>query len=326
MSVIAVTGTGSLIGQAIIKSIKCSSYKDSNLIGMDYFENTIGSYWTDSNYLLPDILSDDVSEKDWLERVLSIIVKNRVNILFVGVDFELRIFAKYKQYIEENTTCLIVVSNEKVIGIADDKYLTYQFLKDNKLDHPLTFKESEVDNILDGNLINFPMIVKPRNGYRSIDVYTVNNIIELRDKVIKVENPIIQEYIGTNETEYTCGVIAFNGGVKESIVLRRDLRNGNTDKTYLKYNYQLEIKDYIESVSIKLGQFGACNFQLRVDSDGPKIFEINARHSGTTYIRALYGFNEIEFILNYLLKGEETVFNIKEGIVQRYFEEFFVQN
>ena len=40
MSVIAVTGTGSLVGQAIIKSIKKTEFKNNKLIGMDYFDST----------------------------------------------------------------------------------------------------------------------------------------------------------------------------------------------------------------------------------------------------------------------------------------------
>ena len=81
----------------------------------------------------------------------------------------------------------------------------------------------------------------------------------------------------------------------------------------------------IEDVSKKLNHFGVCNFQLRVDEGVPKIFEINARHSGTTYIRSMYGFNEIEYILEYVLHNREIDFEIREGIVQRYFDEFFVE-
>ncbi len=76
-----------------------------------------------------------------------------------------------------------------------------------------------------------------------------------------------------------------------------------------------------------LKPFGACNFQLRLDSKGvPKIFEINSRHSGTTYIRSLFGYKEIEYIINALLFNKEIEFEIQEGTVVRYYDEFFVQN
>jgi len=327
MSVIGVTGTGSLIGQAIIKSIKKSSFKKNRLIGIDYFENSIGSYWTDENYILPDILDKNIKEENWLKKIVSIILDTKMDILFIGVDFELHLLAKHKKYIEGITSCIIVVSAEEVISMADDKYLTYKFLKKNNLYYPITFLASEIDDAIKRKLINFPMIVKPRNGYRSVDVYLVYDLKDLYIKIKQVDNPVIQEYVGSTNSEYTCGTIAFNGEVKDSIVLRRDLKDGNTSTTYLKNDFPLAIKKYIEDVSKKLDQFGVCNFQLRVDSDGtPKIFEINARHSGTTYIRSLYGFNEIEYILEYLLNNKEIVFNIQEGTVKRYFDEFLVRD
>lgn len=326
MAIIGITGTGSLVGQAIIKSIKKSSFKNERLVGMDYFENTIGSYWTDENYILPDILDEKITENIWLDKIVLIIKEEKIDILFIGVDFELHLFAKYKELIENETSCLVVVSTDETVSIADDKYLTYEFLKKNNLFYPATFLENSIDEAIKNNKIDFPMIIKPRNGYRSIDVFLVSNKEELEDKIKKVSNPVIQECIGSSDTEYTCGVISFDNDVKASIVLRRDLKDGNTSTTYLKNDYPAIIKEYIENVSRKLGQFGVCNFQLRLDSSGiPKIFEINGRHSGTTYIRALYGFNEIEYILEYLLNKKSITFNIKEGTVKRYFEEFLVK-
>ena len=83
------------------------------------------------------------------------------------------------------------------------------------------------------------------------------------------------------------------------------MKDGNTYTTSLRADFPSVIKDYIESVSARLNQFGVCNFQLRMDQGVPKIFEINARHSGTTYIRSLYGFNEVEYILELILNKKE---------------------
>ena len=65
-----------------------------------------------------------------LKKVKEIISKEKIEILFVGVDFELTHFAKYKNDIKEEANCVVVVSEESTIEIADDKYLTYQFLKE----------------------------------------------------------------------------------------------------------------------------------------------------------------------------------------------------
>ena len=145
-------------------------------------------------------------------------------------------------------------------------------------------------------------------------------------KVINdVENPIIQECIGNDVDEFTCGTIYLNNEIKEIIVLRRSLKEGNTFISNYRNDFPEIITTYIKAVTECLKPFGACNFQLRLDKNGlPKIFEINSRHSGTTYIRSLFGFKEIEYILNYLLFHKETKFKLKEGTVVRYFDEFFV--
>lgn len=326
MSIIGITGTGSLVGQAIIKSIKSSKFKNDKLIGFDYFKGTIGSYWVDKNYLLPDILDKSIDVRDWLYTVMSVIKRESIEILFIGVDFELIFFAEHKEMLERETNCVIVVSDKKTIEIADDKYLTYQFLKDNNLYFPYSYLEDEIDNAIENGEISFPVILKPRNGFRSVNVFLIKNEEELREKLPLVDNPVVQEHVGNRDSEYSCGTIAFNGDVKKSIVLRRDLKDGNTSTTYLNNSFPSIIKDYIEDISRKLGQFGVCNYQLRIGVDGiPKLFEINSRHSGTTYIRSLYGFNEIEYILEYLLNGKEIEFSIKEGTVKRFFDEFFVE-
>lgn len=319
---IGVTGTGSLIGQAVIKSVLRSGLSQKiDFIGFDYFKNTVGSFWCKKNYLLPDILSQKVTERQWLEVIIDTIQENNIKLLFVGVDFELPLLAKYRKLIEEKTNVVVLVSSEEVIKIADDKYLTYQFLKENHLNYPQSWLPDEIDKIQ----LEFPLIVKPRKGARSVGVSKVENREQLFKNISELKNPVIQECVGLEEAEYTCGAIYLNNEVKKVIVLNRSLKAGNTYISYYKNNFPQVISDYVTEVCGKLRPFGACNFQLRIDKNGlPKIFEINSRHSGTTYIRSLFGFKEIEYIVNYLLFNKEQEFELQEGTVVRYYDEFFI--
>ena len=319
---IGVTGTGSLIGQSIIKSIlKSSSLKNKiDIIGFDYFKDTVGSFWCKKNYLLPDILDTNVNEFDYIEFIIVKIKEDNLKLLFIGVDFELAIFSKYKEVIFNQTSCIVLVSDEEVIGIADDKYKTYEFLINNNLTAPNSWLTSNLPN-----KIEFPLIVKPRRGARSIGVKKVNNQIELEIAISQTNNPIIQEYIGNEDTEYTCGLIFFNNQLKHSIALSRILKAGNTFISKFSKNTNETIYEYIASIANNLKPFGSCNLQLRVDKYGiPKLFEINARHSGTTYIRSLFGYNEVEYIIEYLLFNNVIAFNTKDGKVVRYYEEFLI--
>lgn len=319
---IVVTGIGSLIGQAVIKSIQRSDLKDKiNIIGFDYFKDTVGSFWIDEKYILPDILNPVVTHKEWLDVIVKIIIDRDIKMLFVGVDFELPIFAKHKEDIEKQTGAIIMVSSTEVVEIADDKYLTYQFLKKNGLLYP----ESYLPEELDYDALKYPVIVKPRKGARSVGVYKVKDIDHLLRVLDKADAPVIQECVGNDVDEFTCGTIYLNGELKKIIVLRRSLKEGNTFISHYRNDFPETITTYLKDVIEKLKPFGACNFQLRLDANGqPKIFEINSRHSGTTYIRSLFGYKEIEYIINLLLFNKEIEFELREGTVVRYYDEFFV--
>lgn len=320
---IAVTGIGSLIGQAIIKSIQRSNLKDKiEIIGFDYFSDTVGGFWVDEKYILPDILKSEVTHEEWINAIVKVIIERDVKLLFVGVDFELPILANYKDEIERKTEAIVLVSSKEVIEIGDDKFLTYEFLKNNGLLHPKTYlsKDLNYDNL------KYPLIVKPRKGARSIGVHKVNDKSHLLRVIDEVDNPVIQECIGNDVDEFTCGTIYLDNELKEIIVLRRSLKEGNTFISNYRNDFPEIITTYLKEVAEFLKPFGACNFQLRLDDKGlPKIFEINSRHSGTTYIRSLFGFKEIEYIINYLLYNKEIEFELKEGTVVRYFDEFFVE-
>lgn len=320
---IGITGTGSLIGQSIIKSINNINCDSIDIIGFDYFKNTIGSFWVNRNYILPDILNPKISENMWLDFLMDVITVNKIDLLFIGVDFELQIFSKNKEKIEQETGCKVIVSSETVIDIANDKYKTFKFLKSNSFSYPNTFLLDEYKT----GLLDFPFILKPRIGARSRGVYIINNQKELEEKqnIISNQNSYIaQELIGKMETEYTCGTIYFDNIVRHSIALQRELRDGNTWVANYSNEFPNNITEYVEEITKKLKPFGSCNFQLRMDNnDTPKLFEINPRFSGTTHIRSLFGYYEIEYIIDYLMENKLPEFNLKEGIVRRYFEEFY---
>lgn len=320
---IAVTGTGSLIGQAIIKSIKSSDMIDRiRIIGFDYFTNTIGSFWCEKNFVLPDILKEK-NKKKWIDLIFKVLKNEKISILFIGIDFELHLFAKLKNKIEKNTQCKVVVSNERVIAICNDKYLTYKFLKESNLNYPKTSLVSEINDVK----ILYPCILKPRVGARSKGVYVIKNKKELEQKILLVKDPIIQELIGTESSEFTCGVLCFDNKIISSIALNRYLKEGNTHIAEYKNNFDNKIYEYIEKIALKLNPHGSCNMQLRLNSENePYLFEINPRYSGTTYIRSLFGFKEVEFTIKYLLNVDTPCFQLKEGKAYRYYEEKLLEN
>lgn len=312
---ILVTGAGAVLGQAIIKSLKFSNIA-SQIIAIDPNPLAVGLYWADKYYLVPMAI-----ESNYIEEIYKILEMEKPEALLVGTDVELFIFAKYKDDIRRKFGTKVLVSDTEIIEIADDKWLTYCFLKDNGFDYPESCLPGDEDNLVES--VGYPLIVKPRVGARSVGVSKVNSKYELLEAIDKVENPIIQECVGSDEDEYTAGVIVFNQKSRASIIMKRDLRDGNTFRAYAQpYS---EMNRYIEKVAEKLNAYGPVNMQYRLSGGKVKIFEINGRFSGTTHFRTLSNVNEVEMCLNYILFGQEIVQpQISQVKILRYYDEIVI--
>jgi len=85
------------------------------------------------------------------------------------------------------------------------------------------------------------------------------------------------------------------------------------------------IAEYVTSIALALKIQGSCNFQLRLDGDTPKLFEINCRFSGTTPFCAQLGFNPIEFYIKHRLGLPYTYTLEEDVIVLRYWSEVVIK-
>ena len=317
---ILVTGVGSLIGQGIIKSLNNSGL-NYGIIGTDYFASAVGLYWVDKGYLLPDILKPKVDEQDWIDALIQIIKTEKIDIVLPGLDFEIPILARNKSIIEKLTSSVVIVSSNKVVSIGNDKWETVNYLKNHGFNYPKSCLPDKLDIFLKTN--RFPLIVKPRFGHTSENVSKVTNKSQLNRAIETCPKPIIQEYLSNHELEYTCGSTFFNGKILSSISLRRTLKNGNTQLAFSENT--IKIDEYIKKLTLSIKPYGPINFQLRLTDQGPVVFEINPRFSGTTPIRALFGVNEVENLVKIVLDKDSVKKNKKKfGVVIRYFEDHIV--
>lgn len=314
---IMVTGAGAVLGQAVIKSIKASKLKAS-IVAVDPSPLAAGLYWVDQYYLVP--MADDA---EYMNKIYEILDNEKPDIIMIGTDIELTVFAEEREKIEREYGTIALVSPRSVIEIADDKWLTCEFLKENHLDYPQSCLPGDEQALIEK--VGFPLIVKPRVGARSVGVTKVDDLKALYAALEIVNNPIIQECVGTDDEEYTAGVVVFDNIAKSSIIMKRDLRDGNTSKA--RAEPYTEINNYLENVAEKLGVYGPVNFQYRISENKIKIFEMNARFSGTTHFRTLSNVNEVEMCTDYLLNNKEIIQpEIKPVQIIRYVDETIVPN
>ena len=322
---VLVTGAGSGVGQSIIKALRISKVPLKIFSG-DISPLNAGLYRTDKAILIPRSES-----KNALKWYLKKLKKLKINVLMIGSEYDLNFFAKNKKIIETKTSCLICVSDINTVKISDDKYLTQEFLKKNKLPYLKTFVPKNLKDAINiSKKIGLPVFLKSRFGTASRDVHLIKNINKIKQIYNFVKKPIVQEYAGFygNELdyEYTCSF--FTTKQNQFIgpfIAKRKLVHGHS--WIIEVKSFPKIKPIIKKISSYLKNTGSLNIQLRVGPKGPIPFEFNSRFSGTTAIRAHFGFNEPEmFIKNYLLNKKIKKLKIKKGMSLRYIEEIFIPN
>jgi carbamoyl-phosphate synthase large subunit len=315
-----VTGAGALLGQGIIKSLLWAE-TPYEVVALDPSPLSPGLFWADRGYTVPF-----ASDPAFLKSVEEIVAREQPDIVLVGTDVELPIFAEHRSRLEDQYQTKVLVSSENVVAIANDKYETFRFLSAAGLNPPLSAlpeEESALRNLVEK--VGFPLVVKPRVGARSSGVSLARNEMELKAALHGRFGLVVQELAGEEDREFTSSALVFDGAPLASIVMRRDLRDGNTHRAYVE-RYP-ELNAFVRRAAAALCPFGPVNFQFRTDRDGiPRIFEINARFSGATPLRALAGFNEVDLCLRHLIEGEPVnqPSELREGVILRPMGEQFV--
>lgn len=315
-----------MVGQGIIKALRVA-HLPVVIIGADIHALHSALFRTDESILLPK-----VEEKGSLSIIIERIKEKRIDVVMIGSEYDLDFFSENKETIQKETGALVIVSSIETIRIAGDKWLTVNFLKKNNLPYPQSSIPENVEQALEqAHQLYYPIILKPRSGTSSRNVYVVNSDEELRRFFPIVTSPILQKIISPSlhsenilGDEYTCSVFKCEDGqLIGPFTARRFLRGG--DSWVVEVVKSQELRDLLLVIGSKLPIVGSFNVQLICTEVGPVPFEMNARFSGTTAIRAHFGFNEPEMaIRSYFLKEKIESPNIRYGLALRYMEEVFV--
>jgi carbamoyl-phosphate synthase large subunit len=314
---VLVTSAGALLGQGIIRSIQAADIPDLHIVACDPDPTSPGLYWNKGSRLLPF-----AKDPRFIEKFADLLNEEKPDAVCVGTDPELSLLAAAQPELESAFKTKIIVSSPSVVRIADDKYLTYQFMKDNGFNPPDSRLPDQYEELIE--LYGFPLVVKPRIGARSVGFHLVNGREELYKAIDEVPNAVVQECVGTKDQEYTAGTLCFDGECKASIVMRRELRDGNTFKAFV--DAYPELNEQVRAFCNALQPFGPANFQFRLTNGVARVFEINSRFSGTTPLRMHAGFNELEMTLKYLFYDVPIVQPFpRKQIIMRHWTETVIQ-
>lgn len=322
---VVVTGAGSGVGQGIVKALRLSRLP-LTLIAADIAPLNAGLYRADESLIWPKVESEGA-----LAAIIAVLRARKADALLIGSEFDLAFFAAHRAQIEQETGTRIVVSPPETVAIADDKLATVRFLQEHGLPYaPASAPKDLAEALSIAEDWSYPVMLKTRRGTSSRHVHLVRDAAQLRSLFASVPLPMLQVPIAIPsdelDREYTTSVfVAADGTRLGPFTARRRLRGGES--------WHVEVDDFTElhglilGVAERLQVVGSLNIQLMIGAEGPVPFELNARFSGTTAVRAHFGFNEPEMaIRSYLLGETPPAPTVGRGVALRYVEEVFLDD
>ena len=324
------TGAGSVVGQGIVKALRLSAL-DVTCIAADIGPLNAGLYRADESVILPA-----VEDADALTGIVAIIRQARADAVFLGSEFDLVFYAAHRAEIETRTGATVIVSDPETVAVADDKFKTVEMLRDLELPAPESFAVGTLAQACAAaNSLGYPVMLKERFGTSARGVHQVSDDDEVRRVFRHMRQPMVQELLQPNNehtdatglgAEYTCSVFtAADGEHYGPFVARRRLRGGSS--WIIESCHRPEFSGALRALGEGLPSRGSINVQLMDTERGPVSFELNARSSGTTAVRAHFGFNEPEMAVRSFVLGETLSDpRIRKGLCLRYEEEIFLDD
>lgn len=316
---VLVLGVGGNVSQGILKALATSDLP-CRVVGACISPDSAGLYWTDKAYISP--FANAPEFVDWL---LETCQQEHIDVILTGVEPILQVLAANEGRIREQGGARCIVSRAEVLAIAGDKWRTADWLRAQGLNYP-AFAAADDPAALDALVaaVGFPLLAKPRAGKGSSGIVKLDGAAEL-DAVRGDAEMVVQQYLGTPNDEYTASCFSDkDGAVRGCIVMRRTLQHGTTVQSEV--GLFPVVRAEAERIAAALRPVGPCNIQLRLHEGVPVCFEINARFSGTTPMRAHFGFNDVEAALRHYVLGEAAVDLplVTQGMALRYWNEVYI--
>ncbi len=314
---VLILGVGGNVSQGILTAIK-SSELNCHIVGACISEESLGLYYCDTAYVSP--YANDPKFVDW---VIDVCNKEKIDIVFSGVEENVVALESKRQLFESKTRAIFISSTKEQLETGLSKYKTARWLQENGCNYPKSAdisNKEELDELV--KKVGFPLIAKPNSGKGSQGIFIAHSLEDL--KQIEGKDYCVQELLGDDKSEYTIACyVDKTGRAHQTLIMHRHLKHGTTFMAEIVQDDA--IRKECEKICERFKPHGPLNIQLRMHHGKPVCFELNVRFSGTTPIRARWGYNDVEaMIREYILDEPVTLNPLKEGKVYRYYNEAFI--
>jgi carbamoyl-phosphate synthase large subunit len=224
------------------------------------------------------MLLPKVGEVGYIEKLLDLCKKNKIDMVVPLIDPELEVLAAQHDKFRSNGI-IAVVSPAKTIEIAFDKYQTYLHAKKAGIATPetVTTIEEALQLIPSGKLF-WPVMVKPRKGSASMFTNCCFNESELTLAFQNCPDPVIQEFAPGDEYGYDIFCDGNFNPVSVFCKQKLAMRAGETDKA-VSIN-EKKLIDLGTKIAQAFPVFGPADVDVKMGKNGPLLLEINPRFGG----------------------------------------------
>jgi len=274
------------IGCSAVRSLRDAAKK---IVGCDMNPYSPVSHLIDRFYVAP--AATDTT--NYMAFLREIIIREKVDFFLPVSESEIEVLNTRRKELEVLGVKLLL-NNQHLIDTFLDKLKTVQYLEGLNIKVPRTMLLSDYDGSY-----GYPVIVKSRKSHGG---KKLRKIIDLDDlEYVRKKNDgylLIQEYIGSDEEEYTTGVFS-DGNNVSSITFRRKLGFGSMSIEAILVD-EPYINNMVRRIAKNIGLIGSINIQSRRVGNDFIPFEINPRLSSTLLFRKKFGFDDAVWWLSTL--------------------------
>lgn len=267
------------------------------------------------------IVTPLIYDIDYIPFLVNYCKENEIKAVLSLLDIDLPILAKNREKFETVGTKLLIADNA-VLDICNDKWNTYNFLVRNGFATPKTYVSLKTaEQAIEEGELNLPVIVKPRWGLGSISIFEAETVEELRVFYEKVKRENMRTYLKYESAENLDESILIQeklNGQEHGMDVINDL-NGKYMNTIIKKKYAMRSGETDCAITIENSDMQALGQQLsekfkhvaNLDVDVflcegvPYVLEMNARFGGGYPFSHMAGVNLPLAIVKWL-KGEEV--------------------
>lgn len=277
------------------------------------------------------IVTPNIYDEGYISFLVSYCKEKHIDAIISLFDIDLPILARNKELFADNGI-RVIVSDYNVTQICNDKWQTYNFLKELGLNQtPSYISLLEAKRALDNGELTFPLFIKPRWGMGSIGIYKVDNIQELDVLYDKLHRHIFDTYLRFESSVDVDSCIIIQQAIKGQeygIEILNDL-NGEYVTTFAKKKIAmrsgetdiaetvetLPFEDIAKKISLKLKHIANLDVDCFVTNDNRiYVLEMNCRFGGQYPFTHNAGVNIPRQIIEWLEGKDVNPNNVRQRV------------